>query len=291
VSDLSERLVEALNYHYGAGPGARAAHANGVVCEAVFTATPAAAALTRAAHLGGEPVPALVRFSNGSGRPGAPDWGRDRRGMATRFQLPGGGATDIVAITLPVFFARTPEDFIEFLGARESAFADAHAESRRAIDLSHGALPPASYARAAYHAVHAFRLIASDGAERFARYHWEPDLGVATLDVADAKSRPATYLRDELRARLEDGPAGFRLLLELADPGDPVDDPTAVWPPGRTIVDAGRLEIRAEASDRAPDGGALVFDPTRVTDGIACSDDPLLLARPGAYRLSAARRS
>ncbi|MDX6645170.1 MAG: Catalase, partial [Miltoncostaeaceae bacterium] len=31
--------------------------------------------------------------------------------------------------------------------------------------------------------------------------------------------------------------------------------------------------------------------PTLVTDGIACSDDPLLLARPGAYRLSAARRS
>ena len=262
-----------------------------MVCEAVFTATAAAASLSRAAHLRGEPVPALVRFSNGSGRPGAPDWARDRRGMATRFELPGGGATDIVAITLPVFFARTPEDFIEFLGARESAFAAAHPEARRAIDLSHEAPPPASYARAASHAVHAFRLIALDGRERFVRYHWQPELGVATLPVAEAASRPATYLRDELRARLAAGAVGFRLVFELAEPGDPVDDATSVWPPGRERVDAGRLVVLAERPDRDRDGGVLVFDPTRVIDGIACSADPLLLARPGAYRLSASRRS
>jgi hypothetical protein len=56
------------------------------------------------------------------------------------------------------------------------------------------------------------------------------------------------------------------------------------------MIDAGRLELLAETADRDPGGGVLSFDRTWVTDGITCSHDPLLLARPGAYRLSAARR-
>jgi catalase len=35
----------------------------------------------------------------------------------------------------------------------------------------------------------------------------------------------------------------------------------------------------------------LVFDPTRVTDGIELSDDPILRFRPRAYSVSVARRA
>jgi catalase len=45
------------------------------------------------------------------------------------------------------------------------------------------------------------------------------------------------------------------------------------------------------ALDRERDGDVLVFDPTRVTDGIRVTDDPILLARPGAYSVSIARRT
>ena len=79
--------------------------------------------------------------------------------------------------------------------------------------------------------------------------------------------------------------------MEVADAGDPVDDPTAVWPPGRTIVELGHLDVTALAFDRDHDGDVLVFDPTRVTDGIQVTDDPILLARPGAYSVSVARRT
>src|SRR5438045_6412207 len=109
MTDLSERLVNGLNANYGAHPRSRAAHAKGVLCAASFTATPEASTISRAAHLGGEPVRAHVRFSNGSGNPGTADGVRDARGMAVKFYLPQGGTTDIVAITLPVFFVRTPE--------------------------------------------------------------------------------------------------------------------------------------------------------------------------------------
>jgi catalase len=35
----------------------------------------------------------------------------------------------------------------------------------------------------------------------------------------------------------------------------------------------------------------LVFDPTRVVDGIELSDDPVLRFRPAAYDVSVARRT
>ena len=63
---------------------------------------------------------AHVRFSNGSGDPGAADAARDGRGMAIKMYLPGGGTTDIVALSLPAFFARTPTDLLAFNEARRA---------------------------------------------------------------------------------------------------------------------------------------------------------------------------
>jgi catalase len=49
--------------------------------------------------------------------------------------------------------------------------------------------------------------------------------------------------------------------------------------------------VTALAFDRERDGDVLVFDPTRVTEGIQLSDDPILHARAGAYSVSVARRT
>ncbi|MET1002054.1 MAG: catalase, partial [Acidimicrobiia bacterium] len=95
--DLSERLVASINASYGVHPGHRAAHAKGVLCAANFTATAAAARLSRAPHLRGGEVRAHVRFSNGSGDPTAPDTARDARGLAVKFYLADGTTTDVVA--------------------------------------------------------------------------------------------------------------------------------------------------------------------------------------------------
>ena len=85
--------------------------------------------------------------------------------------------------------------------------------------------------------------------------------------------------------------AVFHVDLELAAEGDPIDDPTAIWPDDREHVRVGALEITAFAFDREQDGDVLVFDPSRVTDGIEMTDDKILLARSGAYRSSVTRRT
>jgi catalase len=119
-----------------------------------------------------------------------------------------------------------------------------------------------------------------------------PDAGEASLDDDDANTRPRDYLENELATRLTAGPAGFRLEVELAQDDDPVDDPTAVWPGARERVVLGHLDLdRLATGEREREGDVLVFDPTRVTDGIELTDDPVIRARSAAYRTSVTRRT
>jgi ABC-type branched-subunit amino acid transport system substrate-binding protein len=47
----------------------------------------------------------------------------------------------------------------------------------------------------------------------------------------------------------------------------------------------------APVSPIAEEDGVMVFDPTKVTDGIRCSEDEILATRPHAYAVSVERRS
>lgn len=302
--DLWVRIVDAFNGIYGAHEGHRAVHAKGTLCAGIFTATPEASSYTRAAHMQGEPTRAHVRFSNAGGDPTKRDGTNDGRGMAVKFYLPDGSTTDISAVTVPVFVVRTPKDFLDLTLARKphpetgeidldkiGAFLEAHPESHPAIEAAMSANAPASYVQLRYFAVHAFKLVDAQGGFRFARYRWEPEAGTAFLERAETKQRGDDYLREDLEKRFADGSAAFRLWAQIADEGDLVDDPTVAWPDERDDVELGRLEITALAFDRERDGDVLVFDPTRVTDGIECSDDPILHARPNAYEESVFRRA
>jgi catalase len=294
MDPLAVEAVDAINAISGAHPGHRAAHAKGVLLTGSFTPSAEAAGLTSASHMQGEPSRVTVRFSNGGGDPGIPDYAREGRGMAVKFDLGDGGKTDIVGLTLPCFFVRTPEDFIEFTKARLEPeklmpdFLGAHPEALPAIQAALGAEPPDSYATCTYNSIHAYRWQDSDGGTRWVRYRFEPEAGERTLPGEEAKARGRDYLRDEILDRSE---TAFRLLVVVADEGDPVDDPTAAWPEERERVEVGRLVLTGPETGRERDGDILVFDPTRVTDGIELSDDPILRFRPKAYSVSVARRT
>jgi catalase len=295
-----KQAVDIINQRFGAH-GARALHAKGTLLEGTFSASLQAARLTRAQHMQGEAVAVTVRFSNGSGDPHAPDYGPEVRGMAVKFYLPDGGRTDISAQTVPRFPVRTPDAFINLIRAsapgrgrlvRLPIFLATHPEVLPALRANAPALkPPASYASARYYAIHAFKWIGADGSERYVRYRWLPEGGEATLSGEDARSRGADYLQDDLRERLGREPIRFGLELQIAAPGDKVDDPTAVWPGERETLNAGTLELTGLETGRETGGDVLVFDPNRLTDGIEASEDPILKFRSPAYSVSVERRS
>ena len=104
--------------------------------------------------------------------------------------------------------------------------------------------------------------------------------------------QPHDYLFDELEGRLRTGPVAFRLELELAQEGDPVDDPSLMWPAGRERVVVGRLELLRPITEKEIGDPEMMHDPTAVTDGIELSpDDQIIAARRGAYLVSLAERT
>ena len=138
--------------------------------------------------------------------------------------------------------------------------------------------------------MNAFLFTNKDGKARYGRYQFRPDAGEKFLSAEDAAKKPANFLIDELGDRLAKGPAKFRLVVQLAAEGDPVDDATAVWPDDRPTVELGILSVIRLVGDNDAAQRALAFDPLHLVDGIEGSDDPLLEARSAAYAISRRRR-
>lgn len=300
VEVSAQEGVEAAHSAFGRHPGHRALHAKGTVLRGTFTATPQAARLTRAAHMQGELVAITARVSNGAGNPEHPDYIPDVRGLAVKFYLPDGSRTDIVAQSAPRFPVHGPAQFVELLRAQERTPASL-LRMTKLLARNPGTLarlpanlatlrPPSSYAACDYYAVHAFRFLDAKGGSRYVRYTWKAQEPAARLSTKEARRRGRDYLQEEIRERVESGGARFTLELQIAGGGDRVDDPAAAWPSDRQRVPAGTLKLSGLDTEREQGDDVLVFDPTRVTDGIECSDDPVLLYRPKAYDASVKER-
>jgi len=223
--------------------------------------------------------------------------------MSVKFHLPEGRDTDIVAINQPVFIVRTPQEFLEFMHLRVRdpatgqpdiaglmAFVAARPESQVAAQILLNAPPIASFFRAPYYAIHAFRWVAADKTERFVRYRWAPSLGEETLSIEDAGARSADYLREDLLVRLSAAPASFSLHVQIASGEDDPADPTTIWPDDRETVHVGDLTVTRPVADQQA-VESMIFDPMRMCPGIKPSKDPILAARARAYLVSADRRN
>jgi catalase len=298
------QLVETMRALAGSHPGSRPVHAKGLVCSGTFRAAPQARSVSRAVHLQGEPIATVIRFSNASGDPDIADGIPSPRAMAVKFHLPGGKNADILALSVEGFPARTPEEFLAFLQAQRPdpksgkpvpdavpRFLESHPATRAFLDRLTKKPVPASYGQASYFGEHAFLFTAADGTKRFGRYRWIPEAGESYLSPDDAGKLGPNFLSDELAKRVQKGPVVFRLVLQIAEKGDPTNDVTALWPADRPQVELGRMELTAVSATSAADERNLVFDPTNLTDGIDLSDDPFPLARSAAYSISYEHRS
>lgn len=296
----AEEAVDELERVSGIHPGYRRAHARGFCCRASFLPSGKAVPFTTAPHLQEREIKAIVRFSGSSTDPALADLLSPAKGMAVQFMLPDGGITNMVGVTVPVFFARTPQSFMEMLttlnrtkaGKMPKAealrrFARHFGESRQSLLALKRLKPPASYATNLYYCIHVYMLVDSEGRRRPVKFEWIPDLGVHTLSIHDAAAMPDDYLEKELELRMLSRPPSFKLNIVFGEEGDPTDDPTQRWPSDRVRINAGRLVLLESVAE--PRG--LIMDPTVVPDGIALSDDPILNFRRDTYAESMKRRS
>lgn len=301
--DVNEQLVNVLEKLAG-GPyaGHRANHAKGIVVRGVFVPTAAAATLSRAPHFNRNAVEVTARFSNSTGVPTLPDadGNASPRGIAIRFHYAERAYTDIVSISYNGFPSATPEEFLAFLNAVAQSGPTAAKPSpverylathpKAKLFVTTPKPTPTSFARQAFFGVNAFKFTNAGGQQRYIRYQILPVDGEQFVADKDVARLPANFLFDELRTRLPRESAQFRLVAQIAQPGDPINDGTQVWPASRQTVELGRLVLTQVVEDSAGMEKRLQFNPLVLTDGIEPSADPILLARPEAYTYSIERR-
>jgi catalase len=300
--DIAQQIFDTMIQAHGVKPGHRPVHAKGIVCRGTFVPTGKAAALSKAAHFQGVPAPLTVRFSDGAPDPAVPENSYDAspRGIAVRFHLPGGGLTDIVALSHNGFAVATGEEFLALQKAIVAtdpgqphpwpieAFLGTHPAALKFVMESR--VIPASLAHEAFFSNNSFVLVNSAGARQAVRYQILPVAGRRDLTEAELKAKSASFLIEDLQTRLAAGPVQYRLVIQLPNPGDPTNDSTLVWPDDRRTIDAGTISITAVVADSAGVEKELIFDPTHLTDGIELSDDPLPALRARVYSLSVTRR-
>lgn len=305
--DLAEALLAALQATFGHYPGQRATHAKGLIASAVFTPSAGARLLSRAAHWQGPPVPVSLRFSNFSGIPQTPDTDPSAapQGLGLRFHPAPELETDIVAHSFNGFPTGTPQEFLQFLQGIAASlgqpegdpaplerFLATHPQARAYLEAAKPA--PPSYVAQRYYGINAVQLLAADGTASVGRYRFDPVIAVEPLAPAELQQLPPDYLSRELAARLCQGPAKLRLQFQLAGPGDDSADGSIAWPhegvQAREEILLGEIRIDALLGDQAEAARRLDFDPCRLIDGLALSDDPMLPLRSTVYRLAASRR-
>jgi catalase len=291
-----DQLVDALNGVFGKHAGDRAAHTKGICLTGQFTPAPEAPSLSKAPQFA-KPVGITARFSLGGGNPQAPDNAQDNvRGLAVRFDLGNGANSDLVMISAPVFFVKTPALFVEFLqtvgsGDKDklNAFFQAHPESTRQNAWLTSHPVPASYAGVDYWGVHAFTFTNAAGVTKVVKYKAIPEAGELGLSPDEAKG--PDFYAPELKERLAKGPVVFDLVAIIGEKGDPTSDPTLRWDneDNRATAPLGKITINAIVTDATCN--AFSFLPGNVANGIAGpTDDPIFAARSPAYLVSLIRR-
>ncbi len=298
-----EQIVNTLSKLAGdPHPGYRKNHAKGIVALGQFVPSPEAKTVSSAIHFQTEPTNVTIRFSNATGLPTIPDADPNAfpKGIAIRFNLGDEGYTDIVNISVNGFPAASPEDFLGLLNAIAASgpeveqpspiveYLDSHPAAKRFVEIPKPA--PTSFATQSFYGVNAFKFTNSNGDEQYGRYILKPVNGESFLNDEQRKMAQDNYLMDELPLRLQIAAFQYHLSVQIAADNDDVNDATIIWPSSREIVELGTLTV----NQIDPDGEAFakmnMYNPLALTEGIEPSDDPILMARPGAYAVSFGRR-
>jgi len=297
-----KRIVDALQANGGDHPGFRRNHAKGICVTGRFESNGELAAFSTARLFGPGNTPFVGRLAIPGGNPYAPDGSIPIRSFAIRFDLADGEQWRTGMNAMAVFPVTTPKAFYDLTVAthpdpatgkpdpeKAKAFFGAHPETGPFLAWIKTAKPSASYVTETYRSINAFYLRDAAGQRRAVRWQIVPEQGPE--GEGGAAAGDADFLAADLMKRLGQGPLRWHLQMVFADPGDPVNDATKIWPDGRKTVDAGTVVV--DAAEAQADGPCrdVNYDPMILPRGIEPSDDPLLAARSATYADSFLRRT
>lgn len=299
----ADQVVTAIEGTFGVTPGERRNHTKGTCAQGEFVGSPEAAAYSKSGLFSGKSIPVIARFSLAGGNPKAPDTAKSARGMALQFKLSDGGLQHMTMLNTPIFGAMQPRTFLDLMVATKpdpatgkpdpekiKAFKASHPDNLAQTEYLANNNPPASYANSAFFGIHTFKFINRENKTTLVRWRFVPQDGVKRLTDDELKSAPANFLEQALINRAKQGPARWDMMVSIGEPGDPEDNPTLAWPESRRQIKAGTLTISSAMPQKGAECEKINFDPLVMGDGIAPTNDPILLFRSPAYAFSFAKR-
>jgi catalase len=295
--------VTALEQTYGVHQGQRRNHTKGMCATGNFVGLPEAASYSRSALFSGSMIPVVARFSLAGGNPAAADTEKSPRGLGLEFRLPDGSKQHMTMLNTPMFLGKVPATFVERIESLKpdpatgkpnpdalKAFAEAHPEAAGQANYLASHNPPPSYANSAFFGIHTFKFIDKNDKVTLVKWRFVPEEGEKSLNDAELKSMPPDFLQQALIDRVKQGPVKWDMWVTIGEPGDPETDPTALWPSGRKEVKAGTLTFTSATPQDGAECKNINYDPLVMSDGIAPTDDPVLLFRSPSYAISFIKR-
>ncbi|WP_045726662.1 catalase family peroxidase [Xanthomonas sp. GPE 39] len=299
----AQHMTDALQAGGPAHPGFRRAHSKGVCVSGHFESNGQGQALSEARVFAQASVPVLGRLSIGGGDPHGADGQARVRSMALQLRSDDGQEWRMAMNNFPFFVVATPEGFMAQIQAstpdpatgkpdpaKMAAFLQRYPEAHMFQEWAMTAPWSNSWANTEYNGVNAFRFTAADGSSRYVRWSMRPHTPFMPLSAAQRAQADANFLSEDLQTRLKRGPLRWDLVLTMAAPGDPIEDPSRSWPPTRQHVVAGTLVLDHAEPQASGPCRDLNYDPLILPHGIAGSNDPILAARSAVYAQSFNRR-
>jgi catalase len=293
------QLVDALHSAFG-DHHSRAVHAKGIILEGTFTPDVKASSITKAVHLQSMASKVTVRFSDFTGIPDIPDNAgpANPRGMAIKFTMPDGTTTDLVSHSFNGFPTANSDEFRELLLAIGAS--GPNATKPTPLDNFLGSHPiaktflssqktPASYATISYFGVNTFKFINKDNKACFIRYQILPEESELLLTPEQTAAADVNYLMTEIKDRIKAKHIKFKLIAEIAEQDDKIENPSRAWPASRKKVLLGMIELNQLSANTVQQDKALFFIPNNVPAGIETAD-PMLNFRSRAYPISVKER-
>ncbi|WP_116896420.1 catalase family peroxidase [Pseudomonas syringae] len=276
--------------------GYRRAHGKGVCFEGVFRSSGAVAKYSYARVFTQPETRAIGRFSIGNMSPYAADNSTSTISMAMMLTADNGQQWRMKMNNEPYFATRDAPGFLAMLKATApdpstgkpapehvAAFLADYPEARKYMDAD--AVKPwaSSFAGATFYAIHAYFLLAEDGRRQAMRWSLRPHATFTSWSDEERAGASHDALFKDVAQRLTEAPLYWDMVMQLAAPGDPVDDPSQPWPESRQQLVAGTLEVQRVFDQTDGVCRDINFDPTLIPAGMALSNDPVLATRAGIY--------
>ncbi|QLE56369.1 catalase family peroxidase [Nostoc sp. TCL26-01] len=299
----AQEVMDALEDAYGSHPGQRKNHTKGVGALGTFVGNPKVKEISRSPLFSGEQFDVVARFSIAGGDPMVSDADKSPRGLALEFRLPDGSLHHMTMLSTPMFFAAVPQTFLDkFIAlaidpatgkpdmAKFKQFEASHPDNALQAQFLQENNPPPSYANCAYYSIHAFKFINDAGKTTIVKFRFVPQDGEKHLSNAQLSSMPPNFLEQALIERTRLSPINWDMIVTISEPGDPETNSTLLWSGKHRELNAGTLTLTSAMPSNLAGSYNINYDPLIMADGIAPTDDPVLLFRSPSYAISHTRR-